>query len=110
MARDRAQTTRGYVLHIAGYGEADKLVTLYSNDLGRFTAIAKGALKSKQRFVNKLEPYSLLSLFYLPPRTSSGLYFLEEAELLAANLPPAPQPSALYRRQPLHRTDPPFYP
>nr|WP_321466530.1 DNA repair protein RecO [uncultured Desulfobulbus sp.] len=87
MARDRAQTTRGYVLHIAGYGEADKLVTLYSNDLGRFTAIAKGALKSKQRFVNKLEPYSLLSLFYLPPRTSSGLYFLEEAELLAANLP-----------------------
>ncbi len=87
MASDRAQTTRGYVLHVAGYGETDKLVTLYSEDLGRFTAIAKGALKSKQRFVNKLEPYSLLGLFYLPPRTASGLYFLEEAELLAANLP-----------------------
>ncbi|MDD2464192.1 MAG: DNA repair protein RecO [Desulfobulbus sp.] len=87
MARDFPLTTCGYVLNISGYGEADKLVTLYSHDLGRFTAIAKGALKSKQRFVNKLEPYSQLRLFYQPPRTASGLYFLQEAELLKAHLP-----------------------
>lgn len=87
MARDFPRSTFAYILSISGYGEADKLVTLYSQDLGRFTAIAKGALKSKQRFVNKLEPYSLLRLFYQPPRTDSGLYFLQEAELLNAHLP-----------------------
>lgn len=87
MGRDFPQTTCGIVLNIAGYGEADKLVTLYSPDIGRLTAIAKGALKSKQRFVNKLEPYSQLRLFYHPPRTTSGLYFLQEAELIEPHLP-----------------------
>ena len=87
MARDFPRTTCGYVLDITRYGEADKLVTLYSHDLGRFTAIAKGALKSKQRFVNKLEPHTRLRLFYHPPRTASNLYFLQEAELLKAHLP-----------------------
>jgi len=86
MARDFPRPTCAYVLDIAPYGEADKLVTLYSQDLGRFTAIAKGAFKSKQRFVNKLEPHTLLRLFYQPPRTTSNLYFLQEAELLQAHL------------------------
>lgn len=87
MGRDFPRTTCGIVLDIGEYGEADKLVTLYSQDLGRLTAIAKGAKKSKQRFVNKLEPYSRLDLLYQPPRSSSGLYFLQEAELLEAHLP-----------------------
>lgn len=74
------QHTRCIILKIAGFGESDKLVTLYSPDIGRVTGIAKGAKRSKKRFVNKLEEFSLLSITYRPPR-NNGLYFLSEAEL-----------------------------
>jgi len=80
------RSTCGMVLRVVGYGEADKLVTLYCPDLGRVTGIAKGAKKSKRRFVNKLEEFSLLHLFYRPSRGATGLFLLSEAELLAAHL------------------------
>ena len=72
--------TRGLVLKVADHGESDKLVTFYSPDIGRVTSIAKGAKRSKQRFVNKLEEFSLLGITYRPAR-NGGLYFLSEAEL-----------------------------
>jgi len=72
--------TRGLVLKVAGYGESDKIVTLYSPDIGRVTAIAKGAKRSKQRFVNKLEEFTLLDISYRTSRSSS-LLFLSEADL-----------------------------
>lgn len=72
--------TRCIILQVTDYGESDKLVTLYSPELGKITAIAKGAKRSKQRFVNKLEVCSLLQIMYRPPRTG-GLFFLSEAEL-----------------------------
>ncbi len=72
--------TCGIVLKVTGHGESDKIVTLYSPDLGRVTAIAKGAKRSKKRFVNKLEEFSLLDVIYRPPRSGS-LLFLSEADL-----------------------------
>ncbi len=72
--------TRGVVLKVAGHGESDKIVTFYSPDIGRVTAIAKGAKRSKQRFVNKLEEFSLLGITYRPSR-NGGLFFLSEADL-----------------------------
>jgi len=76
----------GTVLRVADYGEADKLVTLYCSGPGRVTGIAKGAKKSRRRFVNKLEMFSLLRIFYRPPRGPAGLLLISEAELLAAHL------------------------
>lgn len=76
----------GLILRIAPHGESDKLVTWYSAQTGRITAIAKGAQKSKRRFSNKLEPFSQLHLYYRAPRRTSGLYFLEDADLIQANL------------------------
>lgn len=81
------RTTCGIVLATGEHGEADKLVTLYCPDLGRMTAIAKGAKKSKRRFVNKLEIFSLLHFAYRPPRGVAGLHLISEADLLAAHLP-----------------------
>ncbi len=72
--------TRGIVLAIAPHAESDKLVTFYSPDMGLVTGIAKGAKRSKHRFVNKLEEFTLLSILYRPPR-SGGLLFLSEADL-----------------------------
>ena len=77
--------TRGIVLQVADYGEADKIVTFFSPDLGRVTGIAKGAKRSLKRFVNKLEEFSLLQLLYRPAR-GDGLLFLSEAELENAYL------------------------
>ncbi|MCL2789729.1 MAG: DNA repair protein RecO [Desulfobulbus sp.] len=76
----------GIVLRVADYGEADKLVTLYCSALGRVTGIAKGAKRSKHRFVNKLEAFTLLRIFYRPPRSPMGLLLIGEAELLIAHL------------------------
>jgi len=73
------------VLKVTAHGEADKIVTLYSPDLGRITAIAKGASRSKKRFVNKLEPFTFLQILYRPP-TRGSLFFLSEAELINAYL------------------------
>jgi DNA repair protein RecO (recombination protein O) len=72
--------TRGLILKVTGHGESDKIVTFYSPDTGRVTAIAKGAKRSRKRFVNKLEEFTLLAITYRPSRTG-GLLFLSEAEL-----------------------------
>ncbi|NLX17885.1 MAG: DNA repair protein RecO [Desulfobulbus sp.] len=79
--------TNGIVLRVGKYGESDKLITLYTETSGRITGIAKGAQKSKRRFVNKLEEFSHLQIHGRPPRVPQGLFFINEAELLAAHLP-----------------------
>ncbi len=75
----------GIVLAVSGFGESDKLVTMYCAELGLIRAIAKGAKRSKKRFVNKLELFSHLELICRPPR-HNGLFFLLEAELTKAFL------------------------
>lgn len=44
------------------YGEADRILHLYSKTRGRFGAIAKGARKPKSRFGGRLEPFFRLDL------------------------------------------------
>jgi len=75
--------TLAVVLQVMDHGDADKIVTCYSQELGKLAAIAKGAKRSKKRFVNKLEPFSLLDLSYEESRTSS-LMRLDQAELISA--------------------------
>lgn len=72
--------TLALVLRVSDHGESDKIVTFFSPDLGRVTGIAKGAKRSKKRFVNKLEIFSLLEIFYRPPKRNT-LFFISEAEL-----------------------------
>lgn len=74
------------VLRNVDFGESDRIVTLYSPDVGRFTAIAKGAKRSKKRFVNKLEEFSLLDISYRPAQQLNRLHFLCEADLKEAFL------------------------
>lgn len=81
-----SRSAGGLVLKTLDHGESDKLVTLYSPELGRATGIAKGAKRSKKRFVNKLEPFSHLQITYRPSR-SGNLLFIEQAELIDAHLP-----------------------
>lgn len=75
--------TRAVVLQIRDHGDSDKIVTLYTRDKGKLSGIAKGAKRSKKRFVNKLEIFSLLELCYAEARSSS-LVRIDEAELVMA--------------------------
>lgn len=77
--------TDGVVLETRDHGESDLIVTLYCHDNGKITAIAKGARKSKRRFVNKLEMFTFLHL-QLRRSGNRSLLLLEEAELHAAFL------------------------
>src|SRR3954452_14700877 len=54
--------TEAVVLRSIRYGEADRILHLYSKTRGRFGAIAKGARKPKSRFGGRLEPMFRLDL------------------------------------------------
>lgn len=68
------------VLNCRDHGESDLIVTLYCRHYGRVTGIAKGAKRSKKRFVNKLEIFSSLHVLHTVPR-NNRLAFIAEAEL-----------------------------
>jgi DNA repair protein RecO (recombination protein O) len=72
--------TPAIVLDCRDHGESDKIVTFLCPAAGRFAGIAKGAKRSKRRFVNKLELFSLLHLTCSFPR-HGGLAFIAAAEL-----------------------------
>jgi DNA repair protein RecO (recombination protein O) len=54
--------TEAVVLRSIRYGEADRILHLYSQERGRIGAIAKGARKPKSRFGGRLEPFFRLDL------------------------------------------------
>lgn len=54
--------TEAIVLRSIRYGEADRILHLYSKTRGRIGAIAKGARKPKSRFGGRLEPFFRLDL------------------------------------------------
>ncbi|SDO90536.1 DNA repair protein RecO [Desulforhopalus singaporensis] len=68
------------VLDTVDHGESDLIVTFYGHRLGRHSAIAKGARKSKKRFVNKLEQFTFLNITSTI-KANRSLGFLVEAEL-----------------------------
>lgn len=76
-----SQSTPAIVLRARPYGESDKIVSFLTEDFGKLTGIAKGALRSRRRFVNSLEPFSLVKLHF-QERSQTNLAFLIGAELL----------------------------
>ena len=75
--------TAAIVIRSRDYGEADRIVTFLSPDVGRLTAIAKGARKSKRRFLNSLEPFSRVSLIYTE-RPNRALGRIDNCELVSS--------------------------
>ena len=54
--------TEAIVLRSIRYGEADRILHLYSAERGRVNAIAKGVRKPRSRFGGRLEPFFRLDL------------------------------------------------
>ena len=75
--------TEAIVLDCNDHGESDIIVSLFCRQAGRISAIAKGAKKSKRRFVNKLEIFSFLRIS-CSRKPDRDLAFLSEADLYAS--------------------------
>jgi DNA repair protein RecO (recombination protein O) len=75
--------TEGIVLRSLRYGEADRILHLYTPDRGRVSAIAKGVRKTKSRFGGRLEPFFRLNLVLYEGR--SELLTVTSAETVAAH-------------------------
>ncbi len=73
-------TTPAIVLRSWSYGESDKIVSFLTESHGKLTGIAKGAKRSRKRFANSLEPFSLVNLRFLD--RSAGLVFIQGCELI----------------------------
>ncbi|MEA1933502.1 MAG: DNA repair protein RecO [Thermodesulfobacteriota bacterium] len=73
--------TYAVVLKVTDHGESDKIVTFCSPIRGKLTGIAKGAKRSKKRFVNKLEIFSHLNITYVENGRST-LLRIDQAELI----------------------------
>ena len=65
------------------YGEADRILHLYTPTRGRVSAIAKGVRKAKSRFGGRLEPYFRLNLVLYEGK--SDLMTVTSAETIAAH-------------------------
>lgn len=81
----RSFEAEAIVLDSHDHGEADLIVTFFTLEKGRASGIAKGAKRSKKRFVNKLELFSFLRIT-CSESTNSSLLFIHEAELHASFL------------------------
>jgi len=79
MAREfRSQRVEAVVLRHSDWGEADRLLGLYTREMGKIRAVAKGVRKLRSRKAGHVEPFSLVSL-----QLSRGkdLWIVTQAEL-----------------------------
>jgi DNA repair protein RecO (recombination protein O) len=75
--------TPAIVLRSWPYGDSDKIVCLLTEKYGKVSGIAKGAMRSRKRFPNSLEAFSLVNLRF-QDRPHGGLVFLLSADLTLA--------------------------
>ncbi len=69
------------ILQVKTYGEADLIIEFFSSQGGRMRGIAKGAKKSKKRFVHCLEPLNWVRLSIFEKQTIS-LARIDQGELI----------------------------
>ncbi len=82
--------TRGVVLRGTNLKEADRILEIYSDQLGKVRAVAKGVRKIKSRLAGHLEPFTYVDLMFAQGRgdlpTVTGAKALEHFAGLRRNL------------------------
>jgi DNA repair protein RecO (recombination protein O) len=82
--RERSFRVEAVVLRHSDWGEADRLLTLFTREMGKLRAVAKGVRKLRSRKAGHLEPFTRVSLQLARGR---DLPILTQADTLAANTP-----------------------
>ena len=72
------------VLRHSNYGEADRLLTLYTRQLGKLRVIAKGARKIASRKAGHIEPFTHVKMQLAKGR---DMFLLTQADTVDAYLP-----------------------
>ena len=81
MSARESHKASGFVLKSLSYGESDLIVTFYSREFGKLKGIAKGAKRSKKRFANVFEPFSLAQVIF-SRKNHDDLAFIEACDII----------------------------
>ncbi len=81
--RIRSQRVEAIVLRHTNWGEADRLISLFTRESGKVRAVAKGARKPRSRKAGHLEPFTRVSLLLAQGR---DLPIITQAEALDTGL------------------------
>jgi DNA repair protein RecO (recombination protein O) len=73
--------SRAFVVRVVPYGEADAVITLFTEALGKIAAMARGARKSKRRFAAALEPMHTVQVT-VDERPGAELFGLRDAAVV----------------------------
>jgi DNA repair protein RecO (recombination protein O) len=84
MSEQRSFRVEAVVLRHADWGEADRMLTLYTRERGKVRAIAKGARKVRSRKAGHLEPFTRVTLQLARGR---DLLIVTQADTVEAYLP-----------------------
>ena len=84
MSEFRSVRVHAIVLRHADWGEADRLVTLFTREQGKLRAVAKGARKVTSRKAGHLEPFTHVKLQLARGRS---LFIVTQADTIDAYLP-----------------------
>src|SRR5512136_1830003 len=84
MKEARSFRVEAVVLRHADWGEADRILTLYTRERGKVRAIAKGARKIRSRKAGHLEPFTRVTLQLAKGR---DLLIVTQADTVDAYLP-----------------------
>lgn len=79
MARERTFRSEAIVLRRTDFGEADRLLTLYSRDFGKIKAVAKGARKPQSRKTGHVELFMRSNFLFA---TGRDIAILTQAEMV----------------------------
>ena len=82
--REHTLTVEAVVLRHSNWGEADRLLVLYTREQGKLRAIAKGARRVRSRKAGHLEPFTCVRLMLARGR---DLWIVTQAETVDAYLP-----------------------
>jgi DNA repair protein RecO (recombination protein O) len=76
--------TTGIILRSRKWGDADRIVTVYSPHLGKIRGVARGARRQKSRFGATIEPFSVcrLNLF---EKTGDSLFRISHVDLVRSS-------------------------
>ena len=84
MTRERTYRSEAIVLKRSDFGEADRLLTLFTRDFGKIRAIAKGARKPQSRKTGHVELFMRTNCFFAKGREMD---ILTQAEMVESYLP-----------------------
>jgi DNA repair protein RecO (recombination protein O) len=82
-SRERSLRVEAIVLRHNDWGEADRLLGLFTRELGKLRAIAKGVRKPRSRKAGHLEPFTRVNLLLAKGR---DLWIITQAETVNAHL------------------------